>query len=394
MSNVNNNIKSKNISFYFIYDKEWLGGMYYKKHLIDALLESDFQVNITVYTDKKSAYEISNLLHGLPVIIKFFDVDIPDNLKRVEDFFRRRFNFSLYGLFKFNLRKTLVFDYKPMGILRNVRKKNRIYWIPDLQDKFLPHLFSESQIKSKDKTYVYLSKYAKQIVLSSCDSKKSLLDIYPAFSRPNLKLRILRFAVFHPIIEEESIQKVLSKYNLINDKYFIVSNQFMAHKNHKIVLEAFSRLVKNDFYRGNIKLVLTGRQNDPRNKDFFKSLLFLVNEEYIGNEIYFTGEIDRIEQLILMKYAKAVIQPSLFEGWNSTIEDAKALNQTVVCSNLGVHREQLVDYKLKYFFDPISDIQLMEIMINLLENENDEKYKYDYKKQRELFQMDLINIFK
>jgi hypothetical protein len=42
-----------------------------------------------------------------------------------------------------------------------------------------------------------------------------------------------------------------------------------------------------------------------------------------------------------MKHAKAVIQPSLFEGWSTVIEDAMAMNQVVIASDLQVNIEQL-----------------------------------------------------
>jgi len=42
-----------------------------------------------------------------------------------------------------------------------------------------------------------------------------------------------------------------------------------------------------------------------------------------------------------MKYAKAIIQPSLFEGWSTVIEDAKSLQVPVIAANLNVNVEQL-----------------------------------------------------
>jgi glycosyltransferase involved in cell wall biosynthesis len=42
-----------------------------------------------------------------------------------------------------------------------------------------------------------------------------------------------------------------------------------------------------------------------------------------------------------MRESRAVIQPSLFEGWSTVIEDAKALGVPVIASDLPVHLEQL-----------------------------------------------------
>jgi hypothetical protein len=41
-----------------------------------------------------------------------------------------------------------------------------------------------------------------------------------------------------------------------------------------------------------------------------------------------------------MRRCVAVIQPSLFEGWSTVLEDARALGKTVIASDIAVHREQ------------------------------------------------------
>ena len=62
-----------------------------------------------------------------------------------------------------------------------------------------------------------------------------------------------------------------------------------------------------------------------------------------------------------MNYAEAVIQPSLFEGWSTVVEDAKAMNQYVIASNIDVHIEQL--QKNYSFFDPLNPIELADKII-------------------------------
>ena len=42
-----------------------------------------------------------------------------------------------------------------------------------------------------------------------------------------------------------------------------------------------------------------------------------------------------------MKGARFLIQPSLFEGWGTVLEDAKVLDKTVLLSDIPVHREQM-----------------------------------------------------
>jgi glycosyltransferase involved in cell wall biosynthesis len=44
--------------------------------------------------------------------------------------------------------------------------------------------------------------------------------------------------------------------------------------------------------------------------------------------------------MALLQTATAVVQPSRFEGWNTTLQDAKAVGCPVFVSDLAVHREQ------------------------------------------------------
>ncbi len=45
--------------------------------------------------------------------------------------------------------------------------------------------------------------------------------------------------------------------------------------------------------------------------------------------------------LVLLAHAVAVINPSRFEGWSSSVEEAKALGKPLIVSDIPVHREQV-----------------------------------------------------
>ena len=50
--------------------------------------------------------------------------------------------------------------------------------------------------------------------------------------------------------------------------------------------------------------------------------------------------ISREDQLGLMRDSLAVVQPSLFEGWGTVVEDAKTLGVQVLCSDIEIHHEE------------------------------------------------------
>ena len=72
-----------------------------------------------------------------------------------------------------------------------------------------------------------------------------------------------------------------------------------------------------------------------------ENLNALIDSYDLRDDIRFLGFIPREEQLMIMKGARAIIQPSFFEGWSTVVEDAKAVNSFIVLSNLEVHKEQI-----------------------------------------------------
>ena len=55
-----------------------------------------------------------------------------------------------------------------------------------------------------------------------------------------------------------------------------------------------------------------------------------------------------------------IINPSLFEGWSSTVEEAKSLGKNIILSDLNVHKEQNPPNAL--YFSALDDKQLAEIL--------------------------------
>ena len=59
-----------------------------------------------------------------------------------------------------------------------------------------------------------------------------------------------------------------------------------------------------------------------------------------SEQVQLLGLVSRERLVSLMRRALAVIQPSLFEGWSTVVEDARALGRPCLLSDLPVHREQ------------------------------------------------------
>jgi glycosyltransferase involved in cell wall biosynthesis len=172
----------------------------------------------------------------------------------------------------------------------------------------------------------------------------------------------LQFAVTHPNYKSISTDTLFVKYN-IDKPYFFCPNQVWAHKNHIAVLKAVKFL--KDHSRNDVLVVFSGKEVDYRNPDFFAELKKYILENGIEGSVRFLGFIDREDQLQLMNNSISVIQPSLFEGWSTVIEDAKSMGQYVIASNLEVHQEQLLNNVV--FFNPADATELVDIMKKLID---------------------------
>jgi hypothetical protein len=65
-----------------------------------------------------------------------------------------------------------------------------------------------------------------------------------------------------------------------------------------------------------------------------------------------------------MRGAVGILNPSLFEGWSTTVEECKSMGKRVLLSDIAVHREQAPGRAI--YFDPYNANELADHILGLL----------------------------
>ena len=351
-------MKKKSIAIDASGEKNWIGGLYYKKNIIFSIIQNEnilSEYEIIILTNQENEYLFADFRDKAKIVL------LPSYNKRLDKLLK------LLVLFRYRCRYIFPYYgesfYKYFGI-------EEIYWIPDFQECYYPEFFSKELIDLRKGISERLVKSKDLLVLSS---QNAYDDLTRFFGKKN-EVAIVNFVSY---IEKEinGIGKayeneILKKYQIEKDKYVCICNQFWQHKNHLVVLKMIKKLV-GKYPDNKLNFVFTGELKDYRNKNYFNLLQNLFNDADVSSRCKMLGFIDRKEQIVLIKNAKCVIQPSLFEGWGTVLEDAKVLDKMVLLSDIPVHREQKNNNCV--LFNPHDPEELLEglIKVNSMTHKDD-----------------------
>jgi len=229
-----------------------------------------------------------------------------------------------------------------------------VAWMPDFQHRHLKELFSSVAYWKRDLGFRVQMLGGRHIMLSSEDSRRDCENFFPqSIGRTS----VVRFAVLPPDVSDYDGARAIANQYKLPKHFFYLPNQFWKHKNHRIVIEAL-HLLKQQGHE--IVVAATGKPDDYRHRDHYEMLRSLVVSYGLEDNFRFLGMVPRQHVFALMRTCVALVNPSLFEGWSSTVEEAKSLGVPMLLSNLGVHVEQAES--TAHFFDPHVPEQLAVLM--------------------------------
>lgn len=337
--------KSEKIRIGFLFpglNSGWLGGVHYFRNLIAAI-------------ETSSAKSIE------PVVVVASDLAenivsdaIPcKQILKVNSF--RKFSFSwlvdrvcdrILGFRPFLTRELaknnidLVSHYMGVGPFTKIQT---LGWIPDFQHLHLPDFFRPQELSTRDRIFTKVANECERVILSSENAKKD----FEMFSPENRgKATVLNFAVDLGNIRQDfrSREDLEKEYGFVGD-YIFLPNQFWAHKNHILVIEAVAHLQREG---KSVQVLATGNTEDFRQPGHFQKLKMKIAELGVTENFRVLGVVPVRDLYSLMFHAAAVLNPSLFEGWSTTVEEARAMGKTIVLSDIEVHKEQAPEYGI-YF---------------------------------------------
>jgi glycosyltransferase involved in cell wall biosynthesis len=344
----------------------WIGGIEYVKSIVLALASLPDEVRSTFRLSLVCSQKIdpSFYHHILPYLSNVYYEESEQGKPTLLNFLLWRIKVKLlkhtdsYHLDSF-LRK-VDFDFVYPYFNPHRKKFRSAAWIYDFQHKYLGDFFSKAEIEGRDRSFALVARYAPTIILSSETAKSDFDKFYPEAAS---KSRVLSFKIYpDPTWYEADPRKTQQAYSL-PDRFFLVSNQFWQHKNHLVVFEALKQLKERS-----IKplVVCTGHLYDYRKPDYSDRILQTIQRFGLSQQVFLLGTLPRIDQIQLVRRSLAVIQPSLFEGWSTVVEEAKCMAKPIIISDIPVHIEQ--NPPRRFFFDRHSPESLASQIENCWEN--------------------------
>ncbi len=225
------------------------------------------------------------------------------------------------------------------------------------------------------------TKKAAKIITISEFSKR---DIVKNYKIDNEKIIVIYPGVYGKKINIKSQQK---------KDYFIYVGTLKPSKNIKRLIEAFNKLDKKEF-----KLMIVGKKGWLY-KDIFK----LVKKLKLEKRIVFTGFTKEKEKQQLIADARALVLPSLWEGFGIPILEAMAVGTLVVCSRVASLPE-VADKAAIYIDNPQDVDSIAQALAKVLKlNEAERKKlinngfkqfkKFSWRRSAELVLEELIEFY-
>lgn len=236
-------------------------------------------------------------------------------------------------------------------------------YIPDFQHRYMPQFFTQKECVGRDRDFGQMLSVCQALVVNAKAVKEDVYRFYPQ-TQANV------YAMpFSPIPRNQWLSDgdvdVVGKYNLPK-RYFLISNQFWIHKDHKTAFRALALLHHKQIGQ-DVDIVCTGKMADYRFPHYIEELQELLVDLHEQDNVHFLGYIPKRDQIEILKKSVAVVQPTLFEGGpgGGAAYDSISLGKRIILSDIPVNMD--VQGNLATYFAHGNAESLAEKMADVLE---------------------------
>ncbi|MFN7956218.1 MAG: glycosyltransferase family 1 protein [bacterium] len=319
----------------------------FSRRLVDALSRHDSGNEYVLYVDRPTPpVELPEnvrveLVPGQSRIA-WTNLRLPRVLRRDRiDLYHAVANFELPLAFR-GLKVLTVHDLVPLRFPATVPWKHRLFF----------HLFTRPALAAADRI-VAISAHTRDEIVAAYGIPAASIDVVPNWVTE----------AFHPrqrdTSRETGAPRARSRHGLVDD-YFVFVGVREPKKNLDRLLEAFAALGSPRGRRCQLALVgPPGWSTDD--------LEGRVRSLGIGDRVVFTGRVPEADLIELLQDARALVFPSLSEGFGLPVLEAMACGTAVIAARAGALPEVAGDAAL--LVDPLAVSDIAAAMARLLEDE-------------------------
>ncbi len=220
------------------------------------------------------------------------------------------------------------------------------FW--DIQQEFFPEFFTPAELADRRTRFAAYLKKARRVIVPSTFTKRTLAEKYNV---PEDQMDVVWNSIDLELGDVAPVDTALP------DDFIFYPANIWPHKNHVRLIQAYEILRRR--YGIAAKLILTGKaeQGEP-------AMRTAIAQSALQEDVIFLGYISRNRLRSLFTKAKAMVFPSLFEGYGFPVVEAMALGCPVVCSNTASLPELVGDAGI--LFDPMNIEEMAEVICKVL----------------------------
>ena len=307
----------------------------------------------------------------------FISLMVPGNITPVILIKKAMFKFNGFEKYFIKEKVDLIFFTSPDANIIYVEHLNFCVSIWDLahfEIPFYPELRENFTFETRDFYYRHVLPKAYAIIVGHNSCKVTLERSYGI--NPS-KIFIIPFKA-SPFIrkfeDENKNKKIKTTRNKELTNYIFYPSQYAAHKNHRIVVDAFNELLKLKAFT-NVFLIFTGVDRGTLN-----SLKKLCNDYGITKNVKFFDFQTDIEVYHLYKYCNAVVVPTHIGPGTLPSLESLYLNKYIVLPDYYFNKEyygkSAIYYKSNDYYDLAENLKNVISLSNTKPTAKNLKKKY------------------